>query len=103
MVQNNISEKRAILQVKAINKWIEQPNQKSWVAEMIANKLTILRRDFIAGLEKAEGQEQNQEKVKKVTQTNTPFESRACLDGKLIFLVLAHAENCDELERLIKS
>ena len=65
--------------------------------------MTILRRDYIDEIDKAAGKEQGLEKVKKVTEKNTPFESRACLDGKLIFLVLSNAENCDDIEKFIEA
>ena len=38
----------------------------------------------------------------KVTEKETPYESRGCLDGKVLFLVLARTDLCDEIEDFIK-
>ena len=38
----------------------------------------------------------------KVTGQKTTYESRASLDGKILFLVLAHPDHCDAIEKYIQ-
>ena len=47
MLQNKIEERRTLIQVKAVCKWIEDEKIKTYMAEMMSSKLTILRRDYL--------------------------------------------------------
>ena len=46
LAQNKIEEKRTLIQVKCVSKWISNVKDKVSLAQNLAAKLTILRRDF---------------------------------------------------------
>ena len=64
-------------------------------------KLTILRRDFFNEND-TESQSGEIAKEIKVTGQKTAYESRASLDGKILFMVLAHPNYIDDLEKYIQ-
>ena len=47
ILQNKITERRTLVQVKAVCKWISDLKIKAYMAEMLSSKLTILRRDYL--------------------------------------------------------
>ena len=72
------------------------------MAEMMSSKLTILRRDYLDSSKVTQSIKAEQEQEMKITGKKTYQESRANLDGKIIFIALAHADFLNEIEKLIK-
>ena len=100
LAQNKIEEKRTLIQVKCVSKWIADVKDKSSLAQNLAAKLTILRRDFFNEND-TESQSGEIAKEIKVTGQKTAYESRASLDGKILYMVLAHPDHIDDLEKYI--
>jgi hypothetical protein len=63
---------------------------KRKIAQTVAAKMTLLRRDFLVDVAEKIGSE-----PVKSNLVLTPFEERATIDGKVFFLVLGRADIAD--------
>ena len=96
--QYNLEQMKTLAAVESIVKKVETVESKRKIAQAIAAKMTLLRRDFLVDVAEKMGSE-----PVKSNLVLTPFEERATIDGKVFFLILGRADIADQIEGLIKS
>ena len=96
--QFNFEQAKTTAVVESIIKKVETVRSKRKIAQSVAAKMTLLRRDFLVDVAEKIGSE-----PVKSNLVLTPFEERATIDGKVFFLVLGRADIADQIEGLIKA
>ena len=96
MQQSCFDELELTTQIKQLCIWIKFDYVKIKLAKTLAERLTILRRDYLDSLNAGDLQE-----MKQLTDNADPHENRATLDSEMMYMVLGSNKNYDEIAEMI--